>query len=521
MTSVDGYVCWASLLVTSLLSAASAEATPPPRCLPIDIYFQGGDATERAAVAAAEAFAERRGGLTIRRHDLDAAAEAREGLAALAARLAIDATATPILFGCNRVVTGVREPAAIEDRLRELSGITLYTRTGCARCDDAKAWIPSFLARFPGFAVATVDIGTDAAGRARLEQLVKKNGVGGVSVPVLHVCNSVVVGFDTAMTTGRRIEQFVDRWAIDCPPPQPQPPPLDHSSDTTASLSQVPDEPAPRPRLDVPPEPLEQSVSQPSMRQQLEPEVIDAPALEMFNGRLDPRRLGMPLFTLAVGLIDGFNPCAMWVLLLLLSILVNLKDRARILAVAGTFVFVSGAAYFAFMAAWLNVFEWIGYVRPVQVCLGLLAIVIGSIHVKDFFAFKQGVSLSIPETAKPGIYDRMRRIVNADNLPAAVAGAFALAVLVNVVELLCTAGLPAVYTNILSQQRFSAAVRYGYLLLYILAYMFDDAIMVAGVVWTLSRLKLQETGGRWLKLLSGGVIFLLGLTMLFKPEWLA
>jgi hypothetical protein len=209
------------------------------------------------------------------------------------------------------------------------------------------------------------------------------------------------------------------------------------------------------------------------------------------------------------------------VLLLLLSILVNLKDRVRILAIAGTFVFVSGAAYFAFMAAWLNVFEWIGYVRPVQVSLGLLAIVIGSIHVKDFFAFKQGVSLSIPEAAKPGIYDRMRRIVNADNLPAAVAGAFTLAVLVNVVELLCTAGLPAVYTNILSQQGFSGVGRYGYLLLYIVAYMFDDALMVAGVVWTLSRLKLQETGGRWLKLMSGTVIFLLGLTMLFKPEWLA
>jgi glutaredoxin len=506
------------------LQVSSPRATAeglPPRCLPIDVYFHGGDVTERAAVAAAEAFAEQRGGLTIRRHDLDAAAEAREGLAALAARLAIDATATPILFGCNRVVTSVREPAAIEDRLRELSGITLFTRSGCARCADAKAWIPSLLARFPGFAVATVDIGTDAAGRARLEQLVKKNGIGGVSVPVLHVCNSVVVGFDTATTTGRRIEQFVDRWAIDCPPPQPAPPPPEHEKDAASGEIMAPDTPTPQPRVDAPSVPVQSSVDRLNMGEQLEPEVIDAPALEMFNGRLDPRRLGMPLFTLAVGLIDGFNPCAMWVLLLLLSILVNLKDRWRIVAIAGTFVFVSGAAYFAFMAAWLNVFEWIGYVRPVQVCLGLLAIVIGSIHVKDFFAFKQGVSLSIPEAAKPGIYDRMRRIVNADNLPAAVAGAFALAVLVNVVELLCTAGLPAVYTNILSQQGFSAAGRYGYLLLYIVAYMFDDALMVAGVVWTLSRLRLQETGGRWLKLLSGTVICLLGLTMLFKPEWLA
>jgi uncharacterized membrane protein HdeD (DUF308 family) len=228
----------------------------------------------------------------------------------------------------------------------------------------------------------------------------------------------------------------------------------------------------------------------------------------------------MPLFTLAIGLVDGFNPCAMWVLLLLLSILVNVRDRWRMLAIAGTFVAVSGAAYFAFMAAWLNVFEWIGYLRPVQVALGLVAVAIGCVHVKDFFAFHRGVSLSIPAAAKPGIYARIRRIVTAENLPAAIAGAFTLAVLVNVVELLCTAGLPALYTSVLSRQGFSAAGRYGYLGLYIAAYMFDDALMVAGVVATMSRMRLEETGGRWLKLVSGVVILALGLVMLLRPEWL-
>ena len=237
-------------------------------------------------------------------------------------------------------------------------------------------------------------------------------------------------------------------------------------------------------------------------------------------GRVEWTRLGMPLFTVLVGLIDGFNHCAMWVLIFLLSILVNLRDRGRMVAIAGTFVFVSGAAYFAFMAAWLNVFLLIGYLRPVQLLLGSLALFVGGLHVKDFFALKQGLSLSIPESAKPGIYDRMRRIVSAENLPAALAGAFTLAVLVNIVELLCTAGLPALYTNILTQQGLSASARYGYLLLYILAYMFDDALMVAVVVATLSRRRMQEGEGRWLKLISGLVILALGLVMIFRPEWL-
>jgi len=91
---------------------------------------------------------------------------------------------------------------------------------------------------------------------------------------------------------------------------------------------------------------------------------------------------------------------------------------------------------------------------------------------------------------------------------------------VNVVELLCTAGLPALYTNILMQQGLSAATRYAYLGLYILAYMFDDGLMVLIVVWSLSKTKLQETQGRWLKLMSGLVILLLGIIMLIRPELL-
>ena len=155
-----------------------------------------------------------------------------------------------------------------------------------------------------------------------------------------------------------------------------------------------------------------------------------------------------------------------------------------------------------------------------QVVLGLTAVAIGVVHVKDFIAAGRGPSLSIPAAAKPGIYARMRRIVTAENLPAALAAAFTLAVLVNVVELLCTAGLPALYTNILAQRVPGTAARYGYLGLYIAAYMFDDAVMVGVTVATLSRLELQAAGGRWLKLVSGGVILGLGLVMLLRPDWL-
>lgn len=246
------------------------------------------------------------------------------------------------------------------------------------------------------------------------------------------------------------------------------------------------------------------------------PDSVHVPIL----GDLSVSRLGLPLFTFLLGLIDGFNPCAMWVLIFLLSVLVNLKDRWKMAVIAGTFVFVSGLAYFAFMAAWLNVFLLIGFVRWAQILLGSLAVLMGVVHIKDFFAFKKGLTFSIPESAKPGIYDRVRRVVSAPTLWAALTGAIVLAVLVNIVELLCTAGLPAVYTQILMYRQFPWWKNYGYLAWYNLAYMLDDSIMVTIAVTTLSHRRLQEREGRWLKLISGVVILGLGLCLLLKPDWL-
>jgi uncharacterized membrane protein HdeD (DUF308 family) len=152
--------------------------------------------------------------------------------------------------------------------------------------------------------------------------------------------------------------------------------------------------------------------------------------------------------------------------------------------------------------------------------LGGIAVLVGSINVKDFFAFGRGVSLSIPAAAKPGLYIRVRRILQADNLRGALVGVVGLAVLVNTIELLCTAGFPAVYTRILTLRQLPWWAYYGYLGLYNMAYMFDDSVMLLIAVVTLGRRKLQEQEGRWLKLISGVVMLGLGIVLLAKPSWL-
>jgi len=200
--------------------------------------------------------------------------------------------------------------------------------------------------------------------------------------------------------------------------------------------------------------------------------------------------------------------------------LVNVKSRKRMIIIAGTFVLVSGVVYFAFMAAWLNLLFIIGISRNIQILIAALAITVGSINRKDYFVFKKGLTLGIPEASKSGLYHKVRNIVQAENITAALLGVIAVAVLVNLLELICTAGLPVIYTHVLTIQQLQPMEYYSYLLLYNLAYIFDDALMVSVVVFTLHKYKVTEQQGRWLKLISGSFIIVLGIMLLLIPEYL-
>jgi hypothetical protein len=199
----------------------------------------------------------------------------------------------------------------------------------------------------------------------------------------------------------------------------------------------------------------------------------------------------------------------------MISLLAPLNDRKRMVAIAGTFVLVEGIAYFIFMAAWLNLFLLIGVSRAVTLVVAAIAIVAGLINLKDVVAFGRGISLSIPESAKPGIYSRMRGLLHAPTMTAAIVGAAVLAVLVQVVEFMCTSGFPALFTRILTLHELPTASYYGYMLLYIAAYMLDDIIILSIGVIMLSRHRLQEKEGRVLKLISGVVMVGLGIYLIF------
>jgi hypothetical protein len=240
-------------------------------------------------------------------------------------------------------------------------------------------------------------------------------------------------------------------------------------------------------------------------------------SLPMF-GDVDPHAWSLPVFTVVIAALDSFNPCAFFVLLFLMSLLVHAGSRSRMLAIGGVFILISGAVYFLAMAAWLNLFGLLGHLPLVTLVAGLLAVTISLVNIKDYFWFKRGVSLSISAPHQRRLAQRMRGLLASGSLPAMLAATVTLAVVANLYELLCTAGFPMVYTRLLTLHEMEGAGYYLYLLLYNIVYVVPLMLIMVTFVFTLGQRKLQEGEGRILKLLSGLMMLALGLVLIFAPD---
>ncbi|MEW6587061.1 MAG: hypothetical protein AB1442_15810, partial [Nitrospirota bacterium] len=235
-------------------------------------------------------------------------------------------------------------------------------------------------------------------------------------------------------------------------------------------------------------------------------------------GRLDASELSLPVMTMVIAGLDSFNPCAFFVLFSLLGILIHAQSRKKMLLTGGVFVFFSGFIYFVFMAAWLNLFLIMGQVALITKIAGTVAVVIALINIKDFFIFKKGVSLTIPDSAKPGLFDRMRKLLKSTSLLSILAGTAVLAIAANSYELLCTAGFPMVFTRILTLNNLSPITYYFYLAFYNTIYVIPLSIIVILFTVTLGRRSLTEWQGRVLKLVSGTMMLGLGSVLFLNPE---
>ena len=230
--------------------------------------------------------------------------------------------------------------------------------------------------------------------------------------------------------------------------------------------------------------------------------------------------LSLPLLTVVMAAADGFNPCAMWTLLFLISLLVGMKDRKRMWILGTVFVVSSAGVYLLFMTAWLNLFLFLGMVVWIRAVIGLVAVGVGGYYLRDFFVNRTGGCGVMGDEKRQGVFGRLKEITQKKQFVLAVLGIMGLAVAVNMVEMVCSAGLPAIYTKVLSLSELATWQYYTYLLLYILVFMLDDLFVFFTAMITLRAVGIESKYARYSRLVGGILMGLIGLVLLFKPEWL-
>ncbi len=246
------------------------------------------------------------------------------------------------------------------------------------------------------------------------------------------------------------------------------------------------------------------------------PEKIKIP----IYGEIGIKNISLPALTVLLGAIDGFNPCAMWVLIFLISLLLGMQDKRRMWVLGVTFIITSAFVYFLFMAAWLNLFLFLGFVIWVRIIIGGVALASGWYNIREYVVNKDATCLVEGDEKKKKVFEKLKEITEKKNFWLALAGVITLAFAVNLVELICSAGLPAVYTQVLALSNLPTWQYYVYLFFYILVFMFDDLLIFIAAMVTLEIVGATNKYSRYSHLIGGIVMVIIGLLMWFKPVWL-
>ena len=238
-------------------------------------------------------------------------------------------------------------------------------------------------------------------------------------------------------------------------------------------------------------------------------------------GKVDVKKASLPIISIVIGLVDGFNPCAMWVLLFLITMLINMKNRRRMWILGFTFILSSALVYLMFMLAYLNIASaliqtWFKYI------IALVALVGGAINLRSYYKEKKkDIGCSVTDAKKRRkIVEKVKRILAEKSFIIALIGIIFLAFSVNLIELACSAGLPVMFTNIIAMNNVSAPFTALYFFLYLLFFMIDDIIVFSIAMITFKVTGISNKYSKYSHLIGGIIMIIIGLLMAFKTEWL-
>jgi hypothetical protein len=375
----------------------------------------------------------------------------------------------------------------------EVVNVYFFWGDGCPYCELQKDFNQELIDRYSQVVIKSYEVWYDHDNRAIFFEMATRAGFEPQAVPTTFIGNRHWTGFSEAIK--REMEAAVVA-CLQSPCPDPG-----LGVPGSGEEPREPVEATPTPPVDESPEE--------------ETNIISIPLVGDIN--LDAQSLVFS--TAIIAFVDGFNPCSLWVLSILLALVIHSGSRRRILMVGGTFLLVTATVYGLFIAGLFKVFTYVSFLGWIQIAVALLAMGFALINIKDYFWYKEGVSFTISDKQKPKIYRDIRSILSGDKSTFALIGAtVAMALGIALVELPCTAGFPVLWSNLLSAQGVETSTFTMLLGLYMLIYLLDELFIFIVAVATLKASKLEEKHGRVLKLVGGSVMMALAIVLIVDPD---
>jgi len=237
-------------------------------------------------------------------------------------------------------------------------------------------------------------------------------------------------------------------------------------------------------------------------------------------GKIDVKNTSLVLISIVLGLVDGFNPCAMWVLLFLISSLIGMENKKRRWIIGITFLLTSALMYLLIMMSWLNIMVSITSTIVIRSIIAIFAIVFGLVNLIKFFKSKEVGCTVVKDSKRKKVFDKIRKFTAEKSLLIALVGVITLAISVNLIELACSLGLPVLFSSILGVNNVTGFSAFIYTIIYILFFLIDDLVVFIIAMFTLKITGISNKYSKYSKLIGGILMLIIGLLLLVKPEWI-
>jgi thiol-disulfide isomerase/thioredoxin len=382
---------------------------------------------------------------------------------------------------------------------------------GCPYCMALMPFLEELPERYPGVAVQFYEVWNVKENRVIFVNMADKFGFEPGGVPATFIGDRFWVGFNEPMKAD--IEAVVQACLqTGCP-------------DAGAGIQGIPSDilatGQPQAPSDASAEPAAQPTQEPAGATPVESDASGNILSMPFIGEIDLNQHSLFFSTAVIAFVDGFNPCSLWVLSILLALVIHSGSRTKTLIVGLTFLLVTAGIYGLFIAGLFKVFTVFSFLGWIRVVVAVIALTFAAINIKDYFWYKEGISLTISDTHKPKIYQEFREILKGDKSVWALIGAtMVMAAGIAIVELPCTAGFPVLWSQLVAAQNVDSLTFSLLLGVYILIYLLDELIVFGIAVVTLRASKMEEKHGRILKLMGGVLMAALALVLLVRPEFM-